>query len=137
MDQIYLSFSLPEYDSVAISGHCEANCATHVLRFITIVDGDGSDASKFFSPDIGVPSVGDIKVVNLGTTGVCNASCVHCPTNKDIRRALPNGRMSMELFNKLIYELKESSFLGEFRFGLVGEPLDDPFSSSEVGDHQA
>ena len=125
MDEIYLSFSLSEYDDVEISGHCEANCSTTVLRYITIVDGDGSNPEQFAFDDIGVPRISDIKVVNFGTTGVCNASCMHCPTNKDFRR-MPHGRMSMDLFNKIIAELKDNGFSGEIRFGLFAEPLDDP-----------
>jgi radical SAM protein with 4Fe4S-binding SPASM domain len=125
MDEIYLSFSLPEYDDVEISGHCTANCSTTVLRYITIVDGEGSDPEKFLFDDIGTPRIADIKVVNFGTTGVCNASCMHCPTNKDFRK-MPHGRMSMELFNKIIAELKDNGFSGEIRFGLFAEPLDDP-----------
>ena len=126
MDEIYLSFSLAEHDDIEISGHTEANCSTCVLRYITIVEGDGSDPSKFMFDDIGVPRIADIRTVNFGTTGVCNASCIHCPTNKDTRKAMPHGRMSMELFRKIIAELAENEFLGELTFGLFAEPLDDP-----------
>ena len=126
MDQIYLAFSLPGSDDIEISGHSEANCSTHLLRYITIVDGDSPDPSEFFFEDIGVPRIANVKTIDIGTTGVCNASCVHCPTNKKSRPAMPHGRMSTELFNKIIAELKDNGFSGEIRFGLFAEPLDDP-----------
>jgi radical SAM protein with 4Fe4S-binding SPASM domain len=64
--------------------------------------------------------------VIFGTTAVCNASCLHCPTNKDYRRDFPHGYMNFDLFTKIITELAEGGYPGWFLFGLFGEPLEDP-----------
>jgi pyruvate-formate lyase-activating enzyme len=127
-DEIYLDFCLNEPGSVLMTGHVTGNCSTTLLRLITIAGSpDGKPVRKdtFFSPPTKM-SIRRLKVITIGTTGVCNASCIHCPTNKPSRR-MPHGRMSMELFSKIVDELAEGSFTGKILFGLFGEPLDDPF----------
>src|SRR4051812_9621720 len=43
-----------------------------------------------------------VRYVILGTTGVCNASCVHCPTGKAETKNNPQTPMPMEIFRKII-----------------------------------
>jgi radical SAM protein with 4Fe4S-binding SPASM domain len=127
-DHIYLSFALEHETHVVFSGHVAAHCATTLFRYLTILDDiDGSDrASDFHFPIPAEPSVRMLKDVNFGTTGICNASCIHCPTNKKPFR-MPHGTMSYELFAKIIDELASGGFTGEIRFGLFAEPLEDRF----------
>lgn len=69
-----------------------------------------------------------LRNVIIGTTGVCNASCVHCPTNKDETEHLPRAPMPMPLFRRIIDELAEhTAHKGFLSFGLFGDGLVDPF----------
>jgi len=139
-DEIYLSFETKQEAGVEFLGHAAANFDTHLFRLITILNVDGAEPSReaFFRPvEEGKFEISKLKVLNLGTTGVCNASCIHCPTNK-LDRRMAHGRMSMEVFTKLIDELSREQFTGEIRFGLFGEPLDDtrrPISGRTFAGH--
>ena len=84
------------------------------------------ERSAFYYEDLPPPSIKTVKRFNIGTTGVCNASCIHCPTNKKSIR-LKYGHMSMSLFLKIIDNLAEGGFIGVINFGLFGEPLSGPF----------
>ena len=66
--------------------------------------------------------------VILGTTGTCNASCVHCPTNKLQTANAPRAPMPMPLFRKIIDEIAESGMpvARQLAFGLFGDALLDP-----------
>lgn len=65
----------------------------------------------------------------LGTTGTCNASCVHCPTGKGATAHSPRQPMPMSLFRKIIDEVTESKLpvASGISFGLFGDGLVDPF----------
>lgn len=67
--------------------------------------------------------------VILGTTGTCNASCIHCPTGKASTAASPRTPMPMSLFRKIIDEIADSGLqvAGQIAFGLFGDGLVDPF----------
>ena len=66
----------------------------------------------------------------LGTTATCNASCIHCPTNKfkSMGRAPTGGPMEWNLYRRLIDGLHDSRLPidGDISFGLFAEPLIDP-----------
>jgi len=71
---------------------------------------------------------GRLRFLSLGTTGTCNASCVHCPTGKAETAHSPRGTMPMEIFRKIIdgiaeYELPVTD---QIAFGLFGDALVDP-----------
>jgi radical SAM protein with 4Fe4S-binding SPASM domain len=70
-----------------------------------------------------------VRFVVLGTTGTCNASCVHCPTGKAETAHNPRTPMKMELFHKIIDGLVEDCLPveGHIAFGLFGDALVDPF----------
>ena len=94
-DQIYLSFTLDKPENVEFYGWVGAHCETTLLRLLTILDDPtGSVVRKRLRfPTSTQPAIRDLKEVNFGTTGICNASCIHCPTNKK-GFAMPHGRMS-------------------------------------------
>lgn len=66
--------------------------------------------------------------VALGTTGTCNASCVHCPTGKASTSNSPRGTMPMSLFYKIIDGIVDEGVAVESHvgFGLFGDGLVDP-----------
>jgi radical SAM protein with 4Fe4S-binding SPASM domain len=73
----------------------------------------------------------DVQHINaliLGTTGTCNASCIHCPTGKESTARSPRGTMSMALFRKIIDGVVEQGLAIESHigFGLFGDGLVDP-----------
>ncbi|MDB5685616.1 MAG: hypothetical protein JWR77_205 [Rhizorhabdus sp.] len=72
---------------------------------------------------------GHLDCVIIGTTGTCNASCVHCPTGKLETAHVPRTPMPMPLFRKIIDEIADSGLMvtGTIAFGLFGDALVDPF----------
>lgn len=66
--------------------------------------------------------------IALGTTGLCNASCIHCPTGKESTAHVPRVPMSMSLFRKIIDEIAalRMPITGQFAFGMFGDALVDP-----------
>jgi sulfatase maturation enzyme AslB (radical SAM superfamily) len=127
-DKIILQFNLRREADVEIYGYAAANAKTTLLRFITIIEPRSRRVKEddFNFDRHPVPRIADLKTVLIGTTGVCNASCIHCPTNKPDRRVLGHGHMGMALFTKIVSELAEAGFSGEFMLGLFGDPLADP-----------
>lgn len=65
----------------------------------------------------------------LGTTGLCNASCIHCPTGKVATSHVPRTPMPMPLFREVIDGIADLAFpiTGQIAFGLFGDALVDPF----------
>ena len=76
-------------------------------------------------PADGVQHLG---AVGIGTTGTCNASCIHCPTGKDSTANSPRGTMPMALFRKIIDGIVDEGVAVESHigFGLFGDGLVDP-----------
>jgi radical SAM protein with 4Fe4S-binding SPASM domain len=70
-----------------------------------------------------------VRYVILGTTGTCNASCIHCPTGKAETAHNPRTPMPMEIFRKIIDGIADYRLLveGQIAFGLLGDGLVDPF----------
>lgn len=69
------------------------------------------------------------KAVIIGTMGLCNASCIHCPTGKAETAHVPRTPMPMSLFERIIDEIAETgrTIRGQMSFGLFGDGLLDPF----------
>jgi tetratricopeptide (TPR) repeat protein len=70
-----------------------------------------------------------LRYVMLGTTGMCNASCVHCPTGKTETAHAPRVPMPMALFHKIIDGIADLALpiTDQVSFGLFGDGLVDPF----------
>jgi len=73
----------------------------------------------------------DLDNIIIGTTGLCNASCVHCPTNKPETEHVPRLPMTMRLYEKLLDGLGDHD-VRTFAFGLFGDGLLDPFINERV-----
>jgi radical SAM protein with 4Fe4S-binding SPASM domain len=69
------------------------------------------------------------QAVIIGTTGLCNASCIHCPTGKVETAHVPRTPMPMPLFERILNEIAESGrpIRAQMSFGLFGDGLVDPF----------
>lgn len=72
--------------------------------------------------------VDPLNFVVIGTTGTCNASCVHCPTGKASTANSPRGTMPMEIFKTIIDGIVEEGIevQDQISFGLFGDSLVDP-----------
>lgn len=126
-DEIYLSFTVLSAGHVEFSGHVSRHRDSTLLRLLTVLDDPDNQLSRsdFFFSDTAPASLADLQEISIGTTGVCNASCLHCPTNKKTF-PMPHGRMSDQLFKKIFVGLKEGGYRGKIFFGLFAEPLEDP-----------
>lgn len=71
--------------------------------------------------------VGQIRNLIIGTTGVCNASCPHCPTNKLVPSAQVSSEMQWSVFETLVEQIKENQIFvsGFISLGLFGDGLLD------------
>jgi tetratricopeptide (TPR) repeat protein len=72
--------------------------------------------------------------VCFGTTGTCNASCIHCPTNKPETALSPRQTMPMPLFEGVLRQMAEHHFAisGQISLGLFGDGLVDPMVVQRV-----
>jgi MoaA/NifB/PqqE/SkfB family radical SAM enzyme len=70
-----------------------------------------------------------LRSVIIGTTGLCNASCIHCPTGKPETAHLPKRVMRLDLFENIVRQTAENelSVQGNLSLGLFGDGLLDPF----------
>jgi radical SAM protein with 4Fe4S-binding SPASM domain len=62
-----------------------------------------------------------IKVVEIEVNSNCNMACSYCPNEKYKRKE--NGKMSYELFGRILSELKTNGFKGRISFNFYNEPL--------------
>ena len=69
-----------------------------------------------------------LRFLNLGTTGTCNASRIHCPTGKKETSRVPRAAMPMALFRKIIDGIREHDLAvpDQIALGLFGDGLLDP-----------
>ena len=69
-----------------------------------------------------------LRYVILGTTGMCNASCIHCPTGKAETAHVPKTPMPMPLFRRILEQIHDQNYLitDQVSFGLFGDGLVDP-----------
>ena len=69
-----------------------------------------------------------LQFVAFGTTGLCNASCIHCPTGKAATAHVPRSTMPMEIFLKVIDGIVDErlAVISQMSFGLFGDGLVDP-----------
>ena len=68
-----------------------------------------------------------LKSIQIQTTSACNAVCAMCPHPTSwMKTKQGRGRMTDELYEKIIMDLKEQNFDGQFIPYLGNEPFMDP-----------
>ncbi len=69
-----------------------------------------------------------LRFVAFGTTGLCNASCIHCPTGKAETAHVPRVPMPMPLFRRILEEMAGLDLWVETQISLdlFGDGLVDP-----------
>lgn len=73
------------------------------------------------------PARHQIRNIVIGGSNVCNASCVHCPTNKPHVEHLAQGAMSQSAFERIVDQIHDRCDVhGWAGFGLFGDGLVDP-----------
>lgn len=100
----------------------------------TSLGGDKASWDGSSAPVVGWPQcdyrwpVTRLRAIIIGTTNTCNASCIHCPTNKPLTRHFAREPMDWDLYRKLIDGLCDAGLPidGDISFGLFAEPLIDP-----------
>ena len=128
-DWILLFFSIGSEGTVEF--RCWASkCVDHVhLRALTVKRADRGHLEDWsYASDKYPWPPNHLRNVTIGTTGVCNAQCPHCPTSDSAQIAVAQRYMSDELYEKLITGVAESGLkvTGGIGFGLFAEPLLDP-----------
>lgn len=75
----------------------------------------------------GLPAA--LRFVVIGSTGLCNASCIHCPTGKAETAEAPRVPMSMDLFRRIFESIVDLDLpiSDQVALGLFGDALVDPF----------
>jgi hypothetical protein len=75
-----------------------------------------------------------LRFVAFGTTGVCNASCIHCPTGKPATAHVPRVTMPMPLFERIIRDMAALHLTVDIQMslGLFGDGLVDPLVLERV-----
>jgi MoaA/NifB/PqqE/SkfB family radical SAM enzyme len=127
-DNIFLELDLQAESTICFRGEVSENVGWCLLRSLTVVEvGAGGVNSEMFYDDIPFPESVIPRLIIFGTTSACNASCAHCPVNKDLLQHFPQGVMPLDLYERIIRELAEIGFSGSVQFGLFGDPLLDPF----------
>lgn len=69
-----------------------------------------------------------LRYVNIGTTSICNASCLHCPTGKAETGHVPRQHMPMPLYHAIMDGIAQLGIpiARQISFGLFGDSLVDP-----------
>lgn len=102
------------------------------LRAANLVEGhirrlDG-DTRSSVSDELFSWPVQRLHWVVIGTTGICNASCPSCPTNKKMISHLPKKHMEWPIFCRIVDGIADSGIdvVGHVSLGLFGDSLIDP-----------
>ena len=87
----------------------------------------------FFSPTKVFPE-SKLNNIVIGACSSCNASCIHCPTNKNLEGTNESGKvMDINIFKKIVDQISAyENFKGSIAFGLFNDSLLDPFLLERV-----
>jgi hypothetical protein len=102
------------------------------LRHLALRRRINGQSRRLFIAAGGAGSYGDLpfdlRFVAFGTTGRCNASCIHCPTGKAATADVPRMPMPMPLFRRIVGEMAELDLTvrSQVSLGLFGDGLVDP-----------
>jgi hypothetical protein len=127
-DHLYLSYTLTEPAEVRLLCRASTRCGEFFLRAAKIQRVETGEPTDWSSThfELGRWPLDGIRTINLGISGVCPASCVHCPTNKSWLDAPRGEVMSEPIFERLVEGLAACGLpVNEISLGPFGDPLTD------------
>lgn len=74
-----------------------------------------------------------LRSVELNVTEFCNRTCSFCPHSDPLLFPNNKNKMSVEVVEKIVSDLKQISFNGRIGFAGFGEPLAHPMLSKLIG----
>jgi hypothetical protein len=132
-----LEFSLAAPARVVLFGHISAGAAQTRMRAVKIqripalgavMDWQGTHGSIETWP------LTALRTVTIGNSGVCTASCLHCPTNKPWLPAPRGEPMQPAIFARIVEGLAACGLpiRGGITLGLYADPMTDRHLSARV-----
>lgn len=126
-DDLFLDLALPEAREVEIRCWASTRAGAFRLRAVTVRQaGHGPPAAWTGTHGrLDRWPLDRLRSVMIGNSGVCTASCIHCPTNKP---GTPAGSvMTDRVFARIVEGLVESGLPieGAIGFGVYADPLTD------------
>lgn len=135
-DHLTLEFRLEVPRRVEIRLWASGDVAGFRLRAVKVQRAEAGLAALDWSGTHGALDrwpLDRIRHVVIGNSGICTASCVHCPTNKPWLD-VPRGEiMAPRIFDRLVEGLAGLPITGAIGFGLFGDPLLDRALADRIG----
>jgi pyruvate-formate lyase-activating enzyme len=136
-DHLILEFRLEAPQEVELWLWASAAAGRFRLRAVKVQRADQGDAADWSGThgQLDRWPLDRIRNVVIGNSGICTASCLHCPTNKPWLQA-PRGEVMPErIFDRLLEGLAGCGLpiTGAIGFGLFGDPLIDRNLASRIG----
>jgi radical SAM protein with 4Fe4S-binding SPASM domain len=129
-DRLMLDFALEAEAPVEVRSWASADAGAYRLRAVKVQRADRGAAALDWSGTHGTLDrwpLDRIRNVVVGNSGVCTASCLHCPTNKPWLPVARGEVMPDRVFDRLLQGLVECGLpiTGAIGFGLFADPLTD------------
>lgn len=128
-DHLMLEFRLESAVDVEVRVWASTDAGRFRLRAVKVKRADAGDPADWSTTHgrLNRWPLDRIRNVVVGNSGICTASCLHCPTNKPWLQ-VPRGEvMSDRIFGRLVEGLAACGLpvTGAIGFGLFGDPLID------------
>lgn len=136
-DWLMLEFTLPEATPVVLHAWISTGAVATRLRAVTVQRAPAPGAVLDWRSPHGVRQTWPLtalRTVTIGNSGVCTASCLHCPTNKPWL-PVPRGEpMGAAIFDRILDGLVACGLPieGGITFGLYADPMTDRHLSARV-----
>jgi hypothetical protein len=127
-DHLYLACDLPAETLVELHAYSSHAVGAFRMRAVTVRRGEiGAPASWTHSdPGHDTWPLPGIRNVIIGNSGICTASCGHCPTNKPWLDVPATRVMSDHIFERIVTGLVDCGLpIGCIGMGLFGDPMTD------------
>jgi sulfatase maturation enzyme AslB (radical SAM superfamily) len=133
LDDIVLTTASSVARSIFVRGIASGGLNHVRLRHLKVIGlGETEPLREAFADADAILRTDWLKAVFIGATNVCNANCPHCPTNKKMTSHLARGHMDIQLFRKLMEQLKDVTIGDGILFGVFGEPFADPLLEDRI-----
>lgn len=126
-DDLTIDFDLPEPGKVRLQAWISNDLRHAILRAVTVAERPAEGPMRWPVPPGPAFPLRSLRNVVIANSGVCTASCLHCPTGKDWLDVQKPRVMSEATFRMVIDGIAETGLAIRdwLSFGLFGDPLID------------